>query len=163
MPAYDEDVFAWAYEQMQFLRERRIDLLDIEHLTDALKKVARSEARELINKIVQLLVHLFKWQYLRTERTDGLRAMIEAERSVVLEVLKKSPSLSHTTDEPSDYRRIWDCALSRITTDSQRDFFPDECPWSIADVLSQGWLPTVDELGTGGCLSAKSHGRLNCG
>jgi hypothetical protein len=147
VPAYDEDVFAWACEQMQFLREGRVDLLDIEHLTDELKKVAHSVVHEHVNAIVQLLVHLFKWQYLPTERTDGLRAMIEAGRSVVLEALEKSPSLSHTTDAPDQYQMVWDIAISRITTESQREYFPDECPWAFDDVLSRGWLPTVDESG----------------
>lgn len=147
MPAYNEDVLAWAYEQMQFLRERRLDLLDIEHITDELKKIAHSVVHEHVNAIVQLLVHLFQWQYLPTERTDGLRAMIETARSVVLEALKKSPSLSHTIDTPDQYQMVWDIAISRMTRESQRGYFPDECPWAFNDAISRGWLPTVDESG----------------
>jgi hypothetical protein len=150
VPAYDEDVYAWAFEQVRFLRDGRFDLLDIEHVADEIEKVALTELHVLVNRIARLLVHLFKWQYLPTERTDGLRAMIEAERSAVLEGLEESPSLSCTTDAPSRYQMVWKCALFQITTESQRAYFPDECPWAIDDVLSRGWLPTVDELGTGG-------------
>ena len=150
MPAYNEDFFAWALEQMQFLRERRVDLLDIEHLTDEIKKVTQTRLRAFVDRMMKLLVHLFSWQYLPTERTDGLKAMIEAERSAVLSGLKESPSLKGVTDDPDDYQRLWNCALSQVTTESQRDYFPDECPWSIDDVLSRGWLPAVSESGTGG-------------
>jgi len=150
MPTYDEDFYAWAHEQIRFLRERRIDLLDIEHLAGELDKVAKAKLRVLVDRTVKLLVHLFRWRYLPTERTDGLRAMIEAERSAVLERLQESPSFSNTTDEPSNYQMVWERALSEVTTDSQRDYFPDECPWSIDDVLSRGWLPAVVDSGTSG-------------
>jgi hypothetical protein len=147
--AYDEDFFAWALEQMQFLQERRVDLLDVVHLADEIKKVSQTRLRVFVDRMLNLLVHLFRWQYLPTERTVGLKAMIEAERSEVLSGLKESPSLKGVTDDPDDYQSLWNCALSQITTESQQDYFPDECPWSIDDVLSRGWLPAVDEPETG--------------
>jgi hypothetical protein len=51
MPAYDEDVYAWAFEQARFLREGRFDLLDIEHLADEIENVAKEEVRELIKRM----------------------------------------------------------------------------------------------------------------
>ena len=44
MPAYDEDVFAWAFEQARFLREGRFDLLDIEHLADEIDDVWKTRS-----------------------------------------------------------------------------------------------------------------------
>src|ERR1700737_4467338 len=58
MPAYDEDVFAWAFEQARFLREGRFDLLDIEHLADEIDDVWKTELRELIKQISALFVSL---------------------------------------------------------------------------------------------------------
>lgn len=141
MTAYDEDVFAWAFEQARFLREGRFDLLDIEHLADEIKAVGKTEVRELVKQISGLLAHLLKWQYLPSVRTGDWRAMIEAQRSGVLESLWDSPSLREMTEEPSNLQSIWEGALAQVTTETQRDYFPDECPWAIDDVLSEGWVP----------------------
>jgi hypothetical protein len=141
MPAYDEDVYAWAFEQARFLREGRFDLLDIEHLADEIEDVGKTELRELVKLISVLLAYLLKWQYLPTERTGGWRAMIEAQRSAIVESLEESPSLRARIDETRRLQLIWGNALAQAMSETERDCFPTECPWAINDVLSEGWPP----------------------
>lgn len=141
MPAYDEDVYAWAFEQARFLREGRFDLLDIEHLADEIENVAKTELRELAKQMSVLLACLLKWHYLPAERTGRWSAMIEARRLGTAEILDDSPSLHAKIDEPRTFQLIWADALAQATTETGRDWFPSECPWPTADVLSEGWLP----------------------
>jgi hypothetical protein len=80
MPAYVEDVYAWAFEQARFLREGRFDLLDIEHLADEIESVAKTEVRELIKQMSVLLAYLLNWHYQPTERNDSYSALVESQR-----------------------------------------------------------------------------------
>ena len=141
MPAYDEDICAWAFEQARFLREGRFELLDIEHLADEIEDVAKAELRELTKQMSALLGHLLKWYYLRAERTGSRSALIEAQRLRIADILEDSPSLRAEIDEPGTAQVIWADALAQAATDSGRDLFPSECPWPIDDVLSEDWLP----------------------
>lgn len=36
---------------------------------------------------------------------------------------------------------MWADALAQAATENGHDSFPSECPWTIDDVLSEGWLP----------------------
>jgi hypothetical protein len=141
MPTYDEDVCAWAFEQARFLQERRFDLLDIEHLADEIEDIAKAELRELTKQMSVLLAYLLKWHYLPVERTGSRSAMIEARRLDVAEILEDSPSLRARLDEPRTRQLIWADALAQATTESGLDWLPSECPWTIDDVLSEGWFP----------------------
>jgi len=141
MPTYDEDVSAWAFEQARFLRERRFDLLDIEHLADEIEDIAKAELVELARQMSVLLAHLLKWQYQPAERNGSRSAMVETGRLDVADILDDSPSLRARIDEPRTFQLIWSDALAQATTESGHGSFPSECPWRIDDVLSEGWLP----------------------
>ncbi|SDI12632.1 protein of unknown function DUF29 [Paraburkholderia phenazinium] len=141
MTTYDEDVCAWAFEQARFLRERRFDLLDIEHLADEIEDIAKAELVELARQMSVLFALLLKWNHLPAERTDSRSAMIEARRLDVADILDDSPSLRAKVDEPRTFQLIWADALAQATAESGHDWFPSECPWAIDDVLSEGWLP----------------------
>lgn len=141
MPTYDEDFCAWAFEQVRFLRERRFDLLDIEHLADEIEDVAKAELRELIRQMSVLLACLLKWHYLPAERTGGWSVVVEVRRLGVAEILEESPSLRTRVDEPRTFKLIWAHTLAQATAETGQDCFPSECPWAFDDVLAKGWLP----------------------
>jgi hypothetical protein len=142
MIAYNKDLVAWAFEQARFLRERRFDILDIEHLADEIEGVAKGKVRELVLQISELLAYLLKWQYLPTERTDDWMTMIAARRSEILGAVWSSPTLREATEDPETLQLIWARGLAQATSENERDCFPDDSPWAMDDVLSEGWLPT---------------------
>jgi hypothetical protein len=141
MPAYDEDICAWAFEQARFLQERRLELMDIEHLADEIEDIAKAELRELTKQMSVLLAYLLKWHYLPAESTGSRSAMIDARRLNVVEILDDSPSLRARIDEPRTSQLIWEDALAQAAIECGHDSFPSECPWPIDDVLSEYWLP----------------------
>jgi hypothetical protein len=141
MPAHEEDFYAWTFEQARFLRERRFDLLDIEHLADEIEDIAKRESRELTKDISALLAYLIRWHFLPGERTISWSVTIEVVRLQVAEVLDESPSLRLCLDEPQTLHLAWANALAQLLTDSDQKPYPDACPWAIDDVLSDDWLP----------------------
>lgn len=63
---YEQDIVAWANQQAAFIRAGRFDLLDLEHIADEIEDVGKSERRELISRMAELLAHLLKWHFSRS-------------------------------------------------------------------------------------------------
>lgn len=68
---YDTDIIAWARQQASLLRAGRLAELDIDHITEEIEDVGKSEQRELASRMAVLITHLIKWRY--TRRTWVLR------------------------------------------------------------------------------------------
>jgi hypothetical protein len=38
---------------------------------------------------------------------------------------------------------VWSDAVAQATNETGIDTLPESCPWSVADILGEGWLPTA--------------------
>jgi hypothetical protein len=139
--AYDEDFFAWTQEQARLLREGDFSQIDIENVAEELESMGRSDKRELRNRLIQLIMHLLKWQYQPGFRSRSWTSTIREQRDQVKESLEESPSLRPTvTIELSKVHRI-----ARIKaageTGLAESTFPDSCPYTPEQILSEDFLP----------------------
>ena len=60
---YEKDLYGWAMQTAQALREGRLSEADIEHIAEELEDMGRSEKRALTNRLAVLLRHLLKWRH----------------------------------------------------------------------------------------------------
>ena len=60
---HESDTYTWAKEQAALLRAGRLEALDVANLIEELDAMGARERRELVNRLVVLLVHLLKWQH----------------------------------------------------------------------------------------------------
>jgi hypothetical protein len=143
--SYDEDILAWATEQARLIREKRFDLLDIEHIADEIEDVGKSERRELASRMAVLLVHLLKWQFQPERRGASWESSIRHQRERLALALKATPSLKTVLRDPDWRRDAWLDGIARAAKETALDeaTFPDACPWDMAaEVLKDGWLPS---------------------
>ena len=138
---YDQDVVAWAAEQARLIREGRFDQLDIEHIADEIEDVGKSEQRELASRMAILLAHLLKWQVQPALRGASWDRTIREQRKQVLRRLKRTPSLRPLLTDPEWGEGAWGDAVTLAISETSLDAFPEACPWLLADVLGDGWLP----------------------
>lgn len=138
---YDQDFHAWLLDSSRSMRERRWDQLDVEHLVDELEAMAKSEKRELLNRLSVLLMHLLKWQYQAPKRTRSWRNTITTQRMDLLDLLDDSPSLRPYLTEKlaAAYTKAKIKAENETGIDQQR--FPCDCPYTVEQILAQDYLP----------------------
>jgi len=138
---YETDFFAWANEQAALLRAGKLASADIEHIAEEIESMGRSEKRELVNRLVVLLLHLLKWQFQPALRGNSWRLSIEEQRLRLSDHLDDNPSLKPKLDESigSAYR------LALIEAEREtglvRKTFPAVCPYSAAEILDTGFWP----------------------
>jgi hypothetical protein len=70
-PAYEDDFVAWLEDQAQHARRQEIESLDLENIAEELEGMARSDRREIRNRLIVLLVHLLKHKFSRAGAHAG--------------------------------------------------------------------------------------------
>lgn len=140
---YDKDVLAWANEQARLIRAGQFDKLDVEHIADEIEDVGKGEKRELASRMAVLLAHLLKWQFQPARQSKSWQRTIQEQRKSLVLHLEDVPSLKATLRDQRWLDAVWADAVSKAIEDTGLEGFPDACPWSMEDVLSEGWLPSA--------------------
>lgn len=138
---YEKDFYAWTQEQANLIRQGKFNEIDTLHIIDEIESMGRSEKRALKSRLAVLLMHLLKWQYQPTFRGVSWTITIRNQRWEIAELLEDNPSLQHwVTDTMLDaYKQA---RLNAQTETALRlDVFPEECPWTVEQVISNEFFP----------------------
>jgi hypothetical protein len=141
--AYENDIIAWAKEQSYLLRTGNLSALDIEHIAEEIEDVGKSEQRELASRMAVLLSHLLKWCYQPERQGSSWQRTIKEQRKAILRRLKNTPSLKTSLNDIDWLEDVWGDAVLLTINETALDHFPDNCPWTMTNILSEDWLPTV--------------------
>jgi hypothetical protein len=137
--AYDDDFFAWTQEQARLLRDGELADIDVENLAEEIESVGKSDRREIRNRLIALLVHLLKWHLQPRRRSASWTDTIAEQRLQIDSVLADSPSLQSFFIEilADAYGR----ARAKAARETKLNAFPDECPYTPEQILSEDSLP----------------------
>ncbi len=139
--SYDTDIVAWANEQAALLRSGQLAAIDIEHIAEEIEDVGKREKRELMHRMAVLLCHLLKWQYQTGRRGTSWQRTIVLQRRELISVLDETPSLKASLTDSAWIARVWDLAVNQAIQETGLETFPEQFPWTMTDVLAEGWLP----------------------
>lgn len=140
-PGYETDFYGWTLEQAKFLQEQKWNCLDIPNLIEEIESLGRQERRELKNRLGILLGHLLKWEFQPQNRSRSWLATIREQRFQVLQLLAESPSLQPKLPEAME--TAYQSALNLAVRETSLSYkvFPQECPYSLEQVLDSGFFP----------------------
>lgn len=145
LTAYETDIAAWANEQAELLRQQQFDRLDWEHIAEELEDVGKSEQRELASRFAVLMAHLLKWQFQRDRRSKSWERTLKEQRKALAFHLKKVPSLKPKLKDPEWLGAIWSDAVTIAVRETSLSDFPEQCPWTIAEILDLDWFPPEND------------------
>lgn len=138
---YETDFYAWTQEQAKFLREHQWDLVDVANLIEEIESLGRQERRELRNRLTILSGHLLKWQFQPEKRSNSWTATIREQRREVVTLLQENPSLKSYLDEALQLAYQSGIDLAVRETNLPYETFPETCPDSLEQVLSDEFFP----------------------
>ncbi|ABM40247.1 DUF29 domain-containing protein [Polaromonas naphthalenivorans] len=141
--SYEADVVAWASEQARLIRAGRFDQLDLAHIAEEIEDVGKSEQRELASRMAVLLAHILKWKFQPQKRSVSWTLTIKEQRRLLVRRIQKTPSLGPMLVDPEWIDEIWVDAKALAEKETGLDIgaFPEVCPWDMAHVLTEDWLP----------------------
>jgi hypothetical protein len=142
---YQRDFLAWALRNAELLRQGRLAEVDAEHLAEELETMGRKERHELVSRLKILVGHLLKWQLQAAHRSSSWRGSIAEQRLRVADLVDFSPSLKPYFDAAIAAAYPDAVKLAARETGLRADRFPPTCPFGMAAILDQDFLPERDE------------------
>jgi DNA-binding transcriptional regulator YdaS (Cro superfamily) len=138
---YDHDYYAWLTRQAALLADRRFADIDLGNLIDEIQDLARSEKREIENRLNLLLLHLLKWAHQPAQRSGGWASTIIEQRARLLKRIQESPSLRTYPGEVLDEEYAIAREKASAETGLRAGTFAKTCPYTIDQVLDPDFLP----------------------
>ncbi|WP_257288644.1 DUF29 domain-containing protein [Endozoicomonas sp. SESOKO2] len=138
---YVSDFYSWTKQQAQLIKERRFNELDLDNLAEEVEGMGKHEPCSLTSHLMQLLMHLLKWQYQPERRSRSWRDSIILQRAKAKDVLDENPGLKPRKAEL--YKKAYKKAvvLAARQTELPLETFPSECPWTYEAVMHDDFLP----------------------
>jgi hypothetical protein len=140
---YEKDFFAWTQEQLELLKKKAFDKLDLSHLQEELQSMGAREKRELTNRLAILLMHLLKWKYQPNLKCNSWKYTIVEQRDQLKYHLKDNPSLGNIEYLDTIFKQAFKSAINNALKETglSESAFPEACEWTIEDVLNDEFFP----------------------
>jgi hypothetical protein len=138
---YDRDYNLWLEITIGQLRDRQFEEIDLLNLIEELEGMSRSEKRAVYSNLKILLMHLLKYRYQPTKRSNSWRSTIREHRQRLKRAFEESPSLKNYFNEnfPDCYQNARELAADE--TGLALEVFPMACPFSQPEILDTEYLP----------------------
>jgi len=138
---YDEDFCLWAEHQAKLLREGALRQLDLPHLIEEVEDMGISQKHAIVNNLVVVVMHLLKYQFQPKRRSRSWRLSILEHRRRIKRRISDSPSLLRYAGQQFD--DVYQDARKEasVETGLKLSRFPEQCPWTLEQVLDQEFLP----------------------
>lgn len=140
-PSYDQDYYLWFADQARLLRAAMWNRIDVEHLAEELEDMGKREKRALRSRTVVLLAHLLKYAHQPDRRGPSWTGTIREQRKQLDELLHDSPSLKPRFVDELEDSYISARLLAAGETGLPESVFPASCPFSLSQLLDEGFWP----------------------
>ena len=145
---YATDYYAWTLEQAAALRRlaaERADMpLDLDHLAEAVEDLGKAERRAVRRQMRRLLEHLLKLEYSTAEapRAGWRRSIVDARIDLADDL---TPTLRREieTDLATLYDAAREQAAEALSAHGETVTLPEQCPWTLDQVLQRRWYPDM--------------------
>lgn len=138
---YESDFYLWLATTAQLLRNGNFLELDLDNLIEEIEGMARKEKQALKSNLRILLMHLIKWKYQPSKRTNSWRSTIREHRKRLKDGFDDSPSLKPYYLEifPDCYQDARELASDE--TGLTINTFPVASPFTNEEALNENYLP----------------------
>ncbi len=153
---YEQDFQQWIEHHITLLKAGRFNEIDAENLIEELEDMGKSNLHSLESRLMILIAHLLKWQIqlpimkkqLLYQDYDGKswsNTIIEQRARLTL-LLEKIPSLKSKIQEAVNDIYPKAVVLAMKETKLPQSYFPNECHYSIEQLLDDDFYPKSKNL-----------------
>jgi hypothetical protein len=138
---YDQDFYAWANEQAALLRAGKLSEADIEHIAEEVESLGKTEKRELVSRLIVLMVHLLKWRFQPSLRGRSWKLSVDEQRIAIDAHLSDNPSLKTVIPDATALAYRQARIGAQRETDLDAAVFPAQCPWTFEEMMDEDFWP----------------------
>lgn len=139
---YDEDVAAWAKEQVRLLRAGQWALLDVDHIAEEIEDMNVSHRHQLAHRMAILMAHMLKWKYQPNRRGRSWSNTMRTQREAIAKLFLKMPSLRKLLEDAEWDDEVWKDALDIAGREANLLDLLEIREWDFEQILEHGYLPS---------------------
>jgi hypothetical protein len=138
---HETDFLVWTSAQIELLRTKQFDRIDLDNIIEELESMARAEKHELEHRIERLITYLLKCELQPGQISGSWLGTIREQRYRIAKLLKAMPSMKPLLD--SYIATAYDHAAARAADETHlpRSAFPATMPFSKDQLLEEDYLP----------------------
>jgi hypothetical protein len=141
---YERDFAAWLDLQVAALRERRFADLDLDNLIEEIESIRRAEARSVEHHARVVVAQLLQLAHSTLgDPRRSWKSTVMAHRHQLEMIL--TPTLRQELEARLEevHRRGRRLAATVLETEgTPPEWLPQQCPYTVAQVLADDWYPT---------------------
>lgn len=88
-----------------------------------------------------LLSHLLRWLHQPGQRSSCWSRSLKEQRNAIASALRQTPSLKASLSDADWLAGVWADAVTKAVDETGLDSFPEDCPWTMAQVLTEEFFP----------------------
>jgi hypothetical protein len=138
---YDTDFLDWTSTQIELLRTKQFERLDLENIIEELKSMALAQRHELEHRIERLTTHLLKCKVQPWRISGSWLGTIREQRYRIARLLEAMPSLQPLLDQYVITAYAHAAARAADETRLPRAAFPATVPFTKEQLLDPDYLP----------------------
>lgn len=142
---YEQDFYLWTQATAQVLKNHQWEELDLQKLIEEVESMGRAEKNALKSNLIVVLLHLLKYAYQPSRRSDSWTNSITEHRIRIDVEIESSPSLKPYMQEVYDSCYGKARRLAANETNLPLSTFPVESPWTLKQVLDFAFLPELEQ------------------
>jgi len=141
---HDQDFYQWTRQQAAAVRAGVWDRVDASTLAEEIEDLGHRVKRAIERQLVRVLVHLLKLKYREEEDAQACRrwrvSVLDGRHEIAQELADNRSLRDYPARQlHAAYRHARRKAL--VQTGWPVEAFPEVCPWTIARVLDEDFLP----------------------
>ncbi|MFM6014627.1 MAG: DUF29 domain-containing protein [Dolichospermum sp.] len=141
---YEQDYPEWLDITLNQLENRDLENIDWEHLIEEISTLGSEQRRKVNSYLLRLLIHLLLYNYWQSEKDWSGKGWVKEIDNFRLELdlLLESKVLYKHCEQVLD--KIYVKARNNAIRKSELSaaVFPENCPYSLTEILNPEWLPS---------------------
>ena len=137
---YETEYDQWLTETVRLLKNGQLERLDYENLIEELEGLGRSERSAAKSLLLQIIVHLMLYQFWQSERERNANHW--AGEIITFRVQLEDKLTTNLRNYLADeLPKIYQNALLIVQKKTQLNSLPEQCPYSLQQLLDKHWFP----------------------
>ena len=138
---YERDYYLWLSQTAQLISEGKFDEIDTVNLIEEIEDMGRSEKKAVKSNLIVVLLHLLKYKYQPSKRTNSWKSSIREHRRRLRDDFCVSPSLKRYFEEV--FAECYQDGREQAADETglPLDTFPPLSPFTPDQVLDPNYLP----------------------
>lgn len=138
---YEQDFNQWLKITANLLQQKKFKEIDLDNLIIELESMGKSNKRELISRLIILIMHLLKWKYQPQKQSKSWLSTINEQRLQLELILEQNPSLKREIEQIITQRYEKARKMASQETRLGLQLFPSENPFNLTEILAEDFFP----------------------